>query len=124
MSGRVVHFEIPFEDPDRASRFYGEAFGWTLHHLPDMEYTQAITGPGGEAGPSEPGFINGGMARRGLPLAAPTVVIDVADVDAALAKVEELGGATLLARTPVGEIGWSAYFTDTEGNVIGLWQSA
>lgn len=122
MSGRVVHFEIPFDDADRASRFYAEAFGWTLNHLPDMEYTQAVTGPS-EAGPSEAGFINGGMTRRGLPLAAPTVVIDVADIDAALATVEELGGTTLLARTSVGEIGWSAYFNDTEGNVIGLWQS-
>ena len=124
MSGRVVHFEIPFEDAARADRFYGEAFGWKLNHVPDMEYTQVITGPGGEAGPTEVGFINGGMALRGRPLAAPTVVIDVDDIDAALAKVEELGGATLLARTPVGEIGFSAYFTDTEGNVIGLWQTA
>jgi predicted enzyme related to lactoylglutathione lyase len=25
---------------------------------------------------------------------------------------------------PVGDMGWAAYFTDTEGNVIGLWQPA
>ena len=64
------------------------------------------------------------MAARGVPLAGPTVVIDVDDIDAALAKVESLGGSTLLARTPVGEMGFSAYFQDSEGNVVGLWQNA
>jgi predicted enzyme related to lactoylglutathione lyase len=24
----------------------------------------------------------------------------------------------------VGPMGWNAYFRDTEGNVVGLWQSA
>jgi predicted enzyme related to lactoylglutathione lyase len=27
MSGKVVHFEIPFDDGDRARTFYGETFG-------------------------------------------------------------------------------------------------
>ena len=30
MSGRVVHFEMPFDDGDRASDFYTRAFGWQL----------------------------------------------------------------------------------------------
>ena len=64
------------------------------------------------------------MAARGVPLSGPTLVIDVDDIDAALAKVESLGGGTLLARTPVGEMGFSAYFKDSEGNVVGLWQDA
>ena len=64
MSGRVVHFEIPYDDGDRARRFYKEAFGWQLQEIPEMEYTLVTTGPGGEQGPSEPGFINGGMLHR------------------------------------------------------------
>ena len=28
-----------------------------------------------------------------------------------------------MARTPVAEMGWSAYFRDPEGNVVGLWQT-
>ena len=27
---RVVHFEVYVEDVDRASKFYGEVFGWTV----------------------------------------------------------------------------------------------
>jgi len=125
MSGRIVHFEIPFDDSPRAHSFYEKAFGWSLNHLPDMDYTMVSTGPSGEQGPTEPGFINGGMFKREYN-ATPgaVVVIDVDDLDAALAKVEELGGQTVVGRTPVGEMGWSAYFKDTEGNLMGLWQSA
>ena len=63
------------------------------------------------------------MAQRGESLRAPTVVIDVADIDETLVKVEGLGGSTVLSRTAVGEMGYSVYFADSEGNVIGLWQS-
>src|SRR5262245_52648808 len=63
MSGRVVHFEIPYDDGDRARAFYQAAFGWQLMSLPDMGYTLAMTGPSGDQGPTEPGFINGGMMQ-------------------------------------------------------------
>src|SRR3954465_16032707 len=38
MSGKVGHFEIPYDAGDRARRFYGEAFGWQLEAMPEMEY--------------------------------------------------------------------------------------
>src|SRR4051812_32440119 len=106
MSGRVVHFEIPFDDPDRARGFYREAFGWKLMDVPDMSYTLVTTGPTGEQGPSEPGFVNGGMLRRESPNEGPIMVIDVEDIDAALAKIESLGGQTLIGRQAVGDMGW------------------
>ena len=124
MSGRVVHFEIPFDDADRARGFYRDAFGWDLVEMPGMSYTLATTGPSGDAGPTEPGYINGGMLRRESPNEGPIMVIDVDDIDAALARIEELGGQTLLGRQAVGEMGWAAYFKDVEGNSMGLWQSA
>ncbi len=125
MPGRVVHFEIPFDDAERARAFYAEAFGWEVASLPGFDYLVASTGPSGAGSgpPTETGFINGGMSRRSEGLRHPTVVLDVDDIDATLADVERLGGATVLGRTPVGEMGFSAYFTDPEGNVIGLWQS-
>ena len=45
MSGRVVHFEIPFDDGDRARKFYSEAFGWTINEIPDLHYSIVQTGP-------------------------------------------------------------------------------
>ena len=126
MSGRVVHFEVPFEDQERAAGFYAGAFGWQLQAIPEMSYVMVTTGPtrplGG--GPEEPGFVNGGMLARSAEVTAPVVTIEVDDVAAALAEVERLGGRTVEGRTPVGDMGWSGYFRDTEGNLMGLWESA
>lgn len=127
MSDKVVHFEIPYDDGDRAGSFYQKAFGWQTMTMPEMQYTMVMTGPTDpEQGPSEAGFINGGMFQRSDQFAAtaPTIVIDVPSVDDALREVEAAGGKTVAPRTPVGDMGFSGYFTDTEGNVIGLWESA
>lgn len=124
MSGRVVHFEIPFDDGERARAFYREAFGWNIAEIPGMHYSMVQTGPVGDDGfPADRGYIGGGMLRRESPTDRPVVTIDVDDIDTALAKVEELGGMTVLGRQDVGEMGWAAYFKDVEGNLMGLWQS-
>ncbi len=125
MSGRVVHFEIPFDDGDRARSFYKEAFDWQLQEMPGMDYTLVMSGPSGEQGPTEPGFINGGMlSRRMSASSAPVIVVDVESIDVALERVGELGGSTVVGKTPVGDMGFAAYVTDPEGNVIGLWETA
>ncbi len=126
MTGRVVHFEVPFEDQRRAADFYAAAFGWQLQAIPAMSYVMVTTGPtapqGG--GPEEPGFVNGGMLARSADVTGPVVTIDVDDLDAALQQVERLGGRTVEGKAAVGDMGWSGYFRDTEGNLMGLWQSA
>ena len=59
MSGKVVHFEIPFDDGDRARKFYADTFGWVMMPLPEMGYTIAMTGPTDQlTGPSEPGSVS------------------------------------------------------------------
>jgi uncharacterized protein len=124
MGGRVVHFEIPFDDQDRASSFYGEIFGWNLVPMPEMSYVLVTTGPSDDGPPSEPGFINGGMLTRDDPVRSPLVVLDVEDIDATLKEVERLGGSSVQDKQPVGDMGFAAYFKDSEGNVLGLWQNA
>ena len=52
------------------------------------------------------------------------ITIDVDDIDAALSKVESLGGKTVRPSEAVGQMGFAAYFTDSEGNLMGLWQTA
>ena len=126
MSGRVVHFEIPFDDGDRARAFYGGVFGWQLVPVPGMDYTLVMTGPTDqETGATEPGFINGGLFERSeqFPGKGPNLVIDVASIDDALRQVKEAGGAVASERMAVGDMGFAAYFTDTEGNLIGLWET-
>lgn len=121
----VVHFEIPAKDVKRASAFYTNAFGWQINQFPNFEYWSLGTTASDKDGrPSTPGAINGGMGKKGT--MAPervTVTISVADIDAALAKVKKLGGKVTGKKTPVGSMGFAAYFEDTEGNNIGLFQS-
>jgi uncharacterized protein len=124
MSGRVVHFEIPYDDGDRARGFYEKVFGWHLVVMADMGYMLASTGPSGDQGPSESGFINGGMMQRQDPFTAPNVVVDVDNIEDALKAVADSGGSTVQERQPVGEMGFAAYFKDSEGNLVGLWETA
>ena len=126
MSGKVVHFEIPFDDGDRARAFYGDAFGWQIMPMPEMSYTIVMTGPTDqESGPTEPGFINGGMFERTdeFPGKGPTVVVDVPSIDDALQKISGAGGTVAGEKMAVGDMGFAAYFHDTEGNLIGLWET-
>lgn len=125
MHSRVTHFEIPYDDGDRAKAFYRDAFGWQIVDMPEFEYTSVATGPAGEDGmPSEAGFIGGGMSRRSEAVAHPVITVDVHDIDAALASIADAGGSVVVPKQQVGEMGFVAYFRDTEGNTMGLWQSA
>lgn len=126
MTGRIVHFEVPFDDKERAHAFYKDAFGWGVTEMPEMGYTIAQTGPVEDSGmPTEPGYINGGMYLRDAQSpTSPVIVIDVPDIDAALVTIEKLGGTKVVEKMPVGEMGFAAYFTDTEGNTLGLWETA
>ena len=121
----IVHFEIPAKNVKRASTFYTKAFGWQITQFPGFEYWSLGTTPSDKNGtPTSPGAINGGMGKKGVMApSAVTVTISVTDIDAALATVKKLGGKVTGKKTPVGDMGFSAYFEDTEGNNIGLFQS-
>lgn len=124
MNGSVVHFEVPFDDGDRARSFYADVFGWKIQQVPDFDYTGVSTGPVGDDGmPTEPGYIGGGMFSRQAELNRPVITIDVDDMQAALAKIAAHGGATVGEPMEVGDMGIAGYFTDSEGNLMGLWQS-
>lgn len=124
MAGKVVHFEIPFDDGDRAREFYSAAFGWTMMPMPEMGYTIVMTGPSDpETGPSEAGFINGGMMAREGDFTGPNLVIDVESIEAAIEAVVGSGGTEVSGKQPVGEMGFAAYVRDTEGNLVGLWET-
>ena len=125
---KVVHFEIPAEDLDRAKKFYGAVFGWTLQTTPmpgGGEYTSVVTTPVNEQTqiPAEPGAINGGMMERSATTPAPVITIDVDAIDVALKNVEAEGGTTVQPRTEIPGMGAFAYFKDSEGNVMGLWET-
>ena len=124
MQARVVHFEVPYEDAERAGRFYSSVFGWQIMPMPDISYSMVMTGPSGDTGPTEPGYINGGMFARREGFTAPNLVMAVDSIDEALMAVEKAGGSVVQSRQPVGDMGFTGYFTDSEGNLVGLWENA
>ncbi len=114
---RVVHFEFLADDPERAVKFWGDAFGWKTQNW-EGNYWLVDTGDG-ELG------INGGIMRRSdFPRPVNAIcTVDVESVDDALAKVEQAGGRVIKPKFEVGEMGLSAYCEDTEGNIFGVWQT-
>jgi predicted enzyme related to lactoylglutathione lyase len=124
---KVVHFEIPADDLDRAKSFYGSVFGWELQTVPmnEGEYTSVRTTDVNEQTqlPTEPGAINGGMMQRDERVSSPVITIDVDGIDDALKQIEAEGGSTVTPRTAIPGMGAFAYFKDPEGNVLGLWET-
>lgn len=121
---KVVHFEIPVDDLDRAKQFYSSMFGWKLDDFPGMGYTGITTVPmGDDMRPTESGAINGGMMQRNDKVKSPVVVINVADVDEAVEKVVAAGGELVSGKAEVPGMGYYAYVTDSESNIIGVWEN-
>lgn len=126
MSGKVGHFEIPADNPSRAKKFYSTTFGWSMMEMPGMDYIMVGTGPANEQGmPSEPGYIGGGIGKRGSHLEHPVVTIIVDEIDAAEKTIVKNGGKMLQKKQPIGDgtMGFTAYFKDSEGNTVGLYQA-
>jgi uncharacterized protein len=120
---RVVHFEIPADDVERAKRFYGGNFGWKLNQLgPEMGgYVLVQTGPTDDKGmPEDKAFINGGLMRRDPSAQSPVLVIAVDDADVMVDKVKKSGGRLVGEIMDIPNVGRYARVQDTEGNVIGI----
>lgn len=126
MKGSVVHFEVPFDDAERARAFYRDVFGWDIQHMPEFNYDFVQTGPVSEESglPTEPGYIGGGMFKRSEAIDRPVLTLDVEDIEVALSDIKRNGGSQVGEPAQVGEMGRAAYFRDSEGNLMGLWQSA
>ena len=60
---------------------------------------------------------------RQAPITAPLITIQIDSIDRTLGMIESLGGRTVRERMPVGDLGFAAYFADTEDNILGLWET-
>ena len=121
---KIVHFEIPADEIARAKEFYGSTFGWELDDMEGMDYTIVRTvAVDDQQIPAEPGAINGGMMKRSSDTPSPVITINVDSIDDALKRVEAGGGSTVTPRQEIPGMGAFAYFKDTEGNTLGLWEN-
>lgn len=112
---RVIHFEIPSDNPEKAVEFYSKAFGWKLNRWGEYEYWLATTGD-----EKEPG-INGAITRRGtVPAVTNTIAVD--NLEEAMKAIEANGGKITRGKSAVPGIGYLAMFEDPDGNLGGIMQ--
>src|SRR6058998_3212523 len=99
-AANIVWFEIPADNPERATAFYSNLFGWKINPFPD------------------------GALKRRKHLQEPVVnYISVDSVDKYADKIDKLGGKICMGKTAVPQMGYFAVCQDTEGNAFGIWQS-
>ncbi|USX54392.1 VOC family protein [Lentzea sp. HUAS12] len=116
---RVVHFEIPVDEPRRAAAFYRAVFGWQAQDWGGADYWPMATGEQPGVGPGA----EGALTPRAEAPEGVLVYVAVDDVDAAVKSAEHAGGSVVTGKTAIPSIGWSAHVRDSEGNLIGLFQS-
>ena len=116
MAKPVVHFEIAGRDGGKTREFYGKMFNWEYEMFGGGDYGMVKAA-------SESNAIGGGISTV-PPGMAPyiTFYIQVEDLQARLAKAETLGGKTVLPPTPIPGMGAFAWFSDPDGNVVGIYK--
>ena len=124
----VVHFEMPYDDQTRITKFYEQAFGWRTQQLGEEmgNYVLVTTTDSDENGPRKPGAINGGFFTKtnDMPAQFPSVVIAVDDIKASMAAVKQAGGKVLGEPMEIPGVGHYVSFFDTEGNRVSMLQPA
>jgi hypothetical protein len=115
--GVICHVEIPADDVSSSKEFYNEVFGWSFQDFPMEQGTYAMY-------QTRQGGIGGGIMTP--PQGAPKSIVNyilVDEIEPILEQIQGQGGAVMLPKTQVGDMGWMALFTDPSGNVLGLWKT-
>jgi hypothetical protein len=112
MNGRVRQWQLIATDPEAAAKFYGEAFGWRVDRANALGYRAVDGGEGGMSGgiwPAPPGA--GAFVQ---------LFVEVADVEAAVARAVGLGATVLLPRAVLPDGDVMAVLRDPQGVSFGL----
>ena len=116
----VVHFELPYENADRAAAFYRAAFGWQSQQLDAAmgNYVVVTTATADAKADAPRGAINGGLYQKkaDFPAQYPSVVIGVEDLEQSMRAVRDAGGKVLGEPMDIPGIGRYVSFLDTENN--------
>jgi len=114
MAHPIVYFEIGCKDLAKTEQFFSDLFGWQTQ----KSGVAATIDTGSQQG------IPGHLVSLGHePQHYTMFYVEVEDVQAYLDKATALGGKTLVppVKIPMGTFAW---FSDPEGNMIGLLKRA
>ncbi|MEN6330157.1 MAG: VOC family protein [Methanobacteriaceae archaeon] len=109
---KVVHFEIPADDPIRAVQFYEEVFGWEITKWEGpFDYWLINTGP-----EDEPGIGGAIMTKEMGEMVRNTIGVE--SIDEYITKIQEEGGKMVTEKSTIPGVGAMAAFQDPEGNIF------
>src|SRR5437763_1933208 len=111
MPGRLVHFELPARDTERAKTFYSALFGWRFEPWSGQDDYYMVDGEPAGAVYAVENDENG-----------PVVYFDVEEIGAAIEDVRALGGSAH-GKTAITGVGWIVRCRDTEGNAFSLFEA-
>ena len=112
-------FEIPASDISRAKKFYETIFDIEMQDQEMMGMQMAFF-PGDMSGKVSGGLVQGPMHKPSAD-GAKIYLNGNPDLGNALGKVEAAGGKVLMPKTKItDDIGYMAFFSDTEGNTVAL----
>ncbi len=114
---KVIHFEIPADNPERAVAFYEKAFGWKAQKYGTINYYLVTAGEEEEVG------INGAISERSQTNPATTNTISVEIYEESVERIKQAGGEILMPKTVVQGVGYMTYCKDSEGNIFGIMQT-
>ena len=115
MANPVVHFEIGCRNTSAAAGFYSALFGWSTQQ----------TGPALMVDTGSKEGVQGHFTALGHePHHYTMFYVDVDDIAATLKKAESLGGKVVVPKQDIPNYGSFAWFSDPDGNVVGLWKAA
>ena len=114
---RVIHFEIPAEDPEKIVKFYQDVFGWKISQWEEQPYWLVDT-KGGEK--EEPGI--GGAIYKKDWMTSTVNTVGVEDVEDYLEKIKKAGGKIVREPMDIPKVGRYAVATDPEGTLFGVIQ--
>ena len=119
-SNSLNWFEIPATDISRAKKFYETIFEIEMSEMEmgDMKMAAFPYDPGS-------GKASGGIAQSpmNIPSAEGALIYLNANpsMDAIIDRIDGAGGKVVMPKTEISpEIGYMAFFMDTEGNKVGL----
>jgi predicted enzyme related to lactoylglutathione lyase len=115
MPNTLVWNELQTRDVEGARAFYGAALGWAY----DADANGYVTCKQGDR--AQAGMMKMDDSWGDVP---PnwSIYFMVEDVEASVAKAQELGGAVLVPPTPAGELGKFSIIKDPQGAVFSLMQ--
>ena len=112
--GDITHIDIPVSNQTAARAFYGDVFGWEIEDFPGFEGYPMWQAPNKVSG--------GGLAPRSADFQQPRSYVEVDSIDEALARVKANGGRVVQGKQAITDTSWWAFFSDPDGNIIGLYE--